>query len=144
MTDPVELLRQRVQRAVTAVHIKTRGLGAGDLGEAVGALDAELDDTSPDDSVAAAVARALLDLPEHPRVFRRGDPEPDPEVHAVLDIDGDVWNRTRDGWQMTDKGEDWAHVLSFEPLVACHPLPDYESAVAADAVARGLTGGGES
>lgn len=75
-----------------------------------------------------------------PRVFRAGDPEPGPEVGAVIDSEGDVWVRKGDA----RKGEDswgvgcdgWTWVLQYGPLVGLPPLPDWLAAVKADDTGR--------
>ncbi|MGH3795997.1 MAG: hypothetical protein ACRDSP_14030 [Pseudonocardiaceae bacterium] len=73
--------------------------------------------------------------PPTPRVFRDGDPEPGPDITAVLDEDGDVWvHRTPyvGEWSCAVETTDWVRLLTYAPLVACKPLPDFATAVAAD------------
>ena len=63
-----------------------------------------------------------------PRVFRAGDPEPD-DVRAVLDRDGNVWQRSAyldgTGWWMSDVDYafSWSGALKHGPLVEVH-LPE--------------------
>lgn len=74
-----------------------------------------------------------------PRVFREGDPPPPPDVKAVLDNRGAVWPRIEGTDDFYCSGGDawpWPYVLTFGPLVECHPLPDYRAAVEADERSR--------
>lgn len=66
MTDQlVDLLRQRVAAAMRG-HVVALGLGnpGTDLTDALGAFEAELDDSDPADPAVQAVARALLEATE--------------------------------------------------------------------------------
>ena len=84
----VGLLRQRLQVAYDALGGGEPDANVVELDAALEHLDAALLDENGETLVNAAtqaVAWALLDLPEHPRVFRHGDPEPGTEVLAVLD-----------------------------------------------------------
>lgn len=86
--------------------------------------------------------------PPEPRVFRAGDPEPGPEVLAVVDRDGDTWHRDEQGrcgeWAIEAQGggTDWDAILPFAPLVACLPRADYAAAVRADQERRAAGGAG--
>lgn len=75
--------------------------------------------------------------PPEARVFRAGDPEPGPEVTAVLDGDEDRW--TRDGAWWTLCGglrRGWPALLeAYGPLVHV-PQFDYDAALDADAARR--------
>ena len=59
--DPVEVLRQRVAAAMRG-HVAALGLSSPgtELTEALGAFEAELDDSDPADLAVQAVARALV------------------------------------------------------------------------------------
>lgn len=77
--------------------------------------------------------------PPETRVFRAGDPEPGPEVIAVEDEDGEIWNRYNGGWGLgATQTASWQLALTYGPLVAGLPAPNaaYDVAVAADAERR--------
>jgi hypothetical protein len=56
-----------------------------------------------------------------PRVWKRDDREPGPEVRAVRDVDGEIWSRDPDGdgW-VYDRDSSfsvpWNHILGWAPL----------------------------
>lgn len=99
---------------------------------------------SPEETIEAARAeKALADAArcaglagEHApqlRVFHEGDPEPGPEVAAVLDGGDVVWWRKDDEWVDFAGSWSWQAMVSrYGPVVACGPLPDYQAAVETD------------
>lgn len=93
------------------------------------------EDVAPNNAVVEVYRAGFRDgrKPPEPRVFRDGDPEPGPEVDAVLDADGDVWTPHLDEWVCGATTALWPDIFAdFGPLVACAPLPDFRAAVDAD------------
>lgn len=83
---------------------------------------------------------AAARTPPELRVFRAGDPEPGPEVTAVVDADGDMWQRYDTQWGLSGAGRTpWTQLVeSYGPLVAGipRPLDAYDAAVDAAALSR--------
>jgi hypothetical protein len=66
------------------------------------------------------------------KVYRSGDPEPPPEVEALLDHKNEVWDRLPDG-RFNCPGNEahtWAEMSTYSPAFVA--IPSYRKAVAAD------------
>lgn len=94
-------------------------------------------DSSPNGAVVKLYRAGFRDGSKSsgPRVFRDGDPEPGPEVQAVLDCDEEMWVRRGQAWSLGGVEErPWDRLLHpYGPLVACALLSPYRAALDADA-----------